>query len=543
MPTDSSLQGVQDIWLISREYDGLAGVGGVKDVCRQLAETLVEHGGRTVQVVLPAYGFIDIRGQGFSPLPMPENAQQNAVFFVDMHYPSEERRERITVWSKRIKGVAVYLLQGERFSEKNNVYTYTSQDEELTPWQQQGTGHYDYFAMNILLQKGALDLMLLLDRKPDIIHCHDGHAAVLPAMMRENPGYRIFFRNTGAVVTIHNAGQGYHQEVADRYFARTITGLPVSVIRQAMLNDCFDPFMAAADYALMNTVSENYGRELQQSSEDARTGWLGHSLLERGIELSGITNGINPEDFNPSRADSLGIEAPFNPRKGELDGKRICKVAMLTQCSGSGLSEWQLVQQFGTLSPGSSLPLFTFIGRLTTQKGVDVLLGAVREFRSPMQLLILGAGDSELEEELITLTEDTNRAGSVCFLKGYDQALATRIYAAGDFFLIPSLYEPCGLTDYIAQLLGNLPIVHHVGGLVKVLDSTTGFCYEEHSAAVLAETMQLAIALYNDPGDALEKMQQAAVERIYNHHGWPQVMDDYLRLYAEAKECSSYPQT
>ena len=524
--------------MVSREYDGLAGAGGVKDVCRQLAETLVKHGKCRVRVVLPRYGFMDAAGLGFRPLQLPVRSgctKPATAFAVDMDYTDLERREQVSVWRKKIRGVEIYLLESKRFAEKLGVYTYTATEEKKTGWQKQGTGHFDYFAMNILLQKATLDLLILLNHRPDIIHCQDGHAACLPAMMRENSGYRQFFSSTGCVVTIHNAGMGYHQEVADLAFARAVTGLPESVVLAGRLGTTFDPFIAAADYAQMNTVSENYGRELQKTREDRRTGWLGHRLLRRGVKLAGITNGINPEDFNPARPKKLGLAAAFNPAKGNLAGKMICKKKILLSCSNS--KKWTNVEQAGRLTMAPELPLLTFIGRLTAQKGVDVLLKAVALLtpeKRVFQLLILGSGDPALEQQLEILTAEKEFAERICFLKGYDPALALKIYAAGDFFLIPSLYEPCGLTDYIAQLLGNLPVVHHVGGLVKVLDGRTGFAYSEHTPTALAKAMQRALTLYDEDPVQLHRMQQAAVARIRSHHSWEKVMQDYLRLYGKA---------
>jgi hypothetical protein len=141
--------------------------------------------------------------------------------------------------------VTIYLLEADRFREKTDVYTYTAEDEERAEWQQSGTGHYDYFAMNILLQKGALELMILLNERPDVIHCHDGHTAVVPAMIYECAGLRSYFRQTGCLVTVHNAGIGYHQEVADLPFAYAVTGLPWQFIESNCLAAAFDPFLAA----------------------------------------------------------------------------------------------------------------------------------------------------------------------------------------------------------------------------------------------------------------------------------------------------------
>ena len=151
-------------------------------------------------------------------------------------------------------------------------------------------------------------------------------------------------------------------------------------------------------------------------------------------------------------------------------------------------------------------------------------------------MLLFGSGAAELERQLELLAESEQGWGKICFLKGYDPALANQVYAAGDFFLIPSRYEPCGLTDYIAQLLGNLPIVHRVGGLVKVIDGETGFSYTGNSAGALAETMQRAIMVYRSGKEAMERMQVAAVQRIDSQHTWLVVMDAYMNLYRQAMQ-------
>jgi starch synthase len=452
-----------------------------------------------------------------------------------MHYPDEERREMVTFWEQSLNGVRILLVEAERFADKLGVYTYTAREEQKHSWQLQGNGHVDYFAMNILLQKAALDVMILLDEHPDIIHCQDGHAASLAVIMREHPGYRPYFRHSGVVVTIHNAGIGYHQEVADLPFAMAVTGLPEFVIRAGRLGNSFDPFVAASGYAVMNTVSENYAHELQKTSEDARTGWLGHRLKQRGVKLVGVTNGINPHDFDPAKPDKIGLAAAFSPSKGDFSGKRLCKKDILTDYHR--IKKRDHVEQLGSLKLDQALPLFTFIGRLTAQKGVDILLQSLALLMAEdtrFQLLVLGSGDPALEKQLAAITALKEIKGQVCFLKGYDPALATRIYAAGDFFLIPSLYEPCGLTDYIAQLLGNIPIVHAVGGLVKVKDNKTGFSYTAHAPTALAETMQKALVTFRTSPKQIRSMQQAALKLILEKYTWQKVMSSYFKLYDQA---------
>jgi starch synthase len=532
---------IRSVWMVTREYDGLAGAGGVKDVCRQLAETLALRDECRVRVILPRYGFMDTVRLGFRPLALTHTSgriggrRHAHVFAVDMDYPGEERRETVAIWEAWRNGVQIYLVEADRFADKRGVYTYTVEDEQEVGWQRSGEGHFDFFAMNILLQKTALDVMILLDDRPDIIHCQDGHAATLPAMMREVGAYRHYFHRTGGVVTIHNAGVGYHQEVGDLEFAQAITGLPRRVIDAGLLGGSFDPFIAAAPYAVLNTVSENYGRELQGTPDDVRTGWLGHTLLERGVRLAGITNGIDPASFDPSRPESLGLAAGFNLRTGEVAGKRDCKIDLLARLSAEG--GWKRVKQFGTLDTLVDKALYTFIGRLTAQKGVDVLIEAIVEAlaqEKSHQYLIFGSGDSHFEKQLQQLAVSRVGGGRVCFLKGYDSLLANKVYAAGDFFLIPSLYEPCGLTDYIAQLLGNLPIVHRVGGLVKVIDGETGFAYSNNTASSVARTVLRALALYHDEPETIRAMQKAAVERIDRYHTWAMVLKAYNHLYQQA---------
>ena len=529
--------GIRKIWMLSREYGDLAGAGGVKDVCKQLAETFARWSGRDVRVVMPLYGFITPEESGCELLMDPLRPDQPLRFNVDMHYTLLERWEEVRVWVWRQAKVTMYLLESGRFSEKTDVYTYTQQDELREGWKLSGKGHYDYFAMNLLLQKAALELMILLDEHPDIIHCHDGHTAVLPALINETAGLRSFFRGTGCVVTIHNAGAGYHQEVADLPFAHALTGLPMQTITANCLADAFDPFLAAGKFAVLNTVSENYARELQQTEDDALTGWLGHELARRGVLLEGVTNGIDPKDFDPVEPEKTGIAEGFDPVDPDdlLIGKKSCKDSLLRNLAA--LRPLDGVEIFGTITRDIDAPVFSFIGRLSEQKGVDLLILALRELfrRHPSgQALILGTGGKEEELQLKTLVQLKDMAGRICFLRGYSPVVANQVYAAGDFFVIPSRYEPCGLTDYIAQLFGNIPVVHHVGGLVKVVDGETGIAYRGMDEDSLIEALERALRLYANP-DMLRRMQLQAVQRIRQKHTWETVMKKYLKLYEKAR--------
>ena len=527
---------VKNIWMLSREYGRLAGAGGVKDVVYQLSKALARWSGRSVHVVLPLYGFMSAAASGFKVVEDPLLPGQTLQLDIDMHLPGEPVLESVSYYYACLERVHVYLVDSKRFADKKAVYTYTRADEVETSWQKASAGHYDYFAMNVLLQKSALELMLALNQRPDMIHCHDGHTALTPAFIREVPGYRAYFRGTGCLVTIHNAGHGYHQEIADIPYAHSLTGLSEATLASNQLEDKFDPLLVAGSFGLINTVSENYADELQKSQSDQMTGWLGHELAQRGIVLEGVTNGIEPGEFS-AMADSLPADHRFNPGAAgdDLGGKRLCKQNFMEELAGQ--CSFADVEQYGYLSSSDDGPLYTFIGRLSGQKGLDLLLEVLPVFlvqHSDVKVVVLGSGEVELESGLMQLAREQRFSGRVCYLKGFNPQLAVKVYCAGDYFVIPSKFEPCGLTDFIAQLYGNIPIVHHVGGLVKVLDGVTGLTYKGDAQADLFDALIRSLELEEAPVRKRE-IQRQAVEKIAEKYTWSKVMYSYLDLYQRSR--------
>lgn len=519
------LKDVESIWMVTREYRGVAGAGGVKDVSRDLAESLV-RAGYEVSVIMPRYGFVKPDELGFKTL--------GTQFDVNANYAHEERRENVGFWHQKLKGVDIILVEASRFSEKLGVYVYTEEEEGLDPSHKKGEGHLDYFAMNILLQKAVLDYAIFTGNRPNVFHCQDGHTSVIPAMMREIEGFRHYFKSSSALVTIHNAGLGYQQDVADLLFAMTLTGLPQRTIYSAVLNGSFNPFLAGAAYAPINTVSENYARELQETEFDALTGWLGHALKDRNIFIEGITNGINPDEFSPSHPQILGLPAAFDPAKGDLAGKAICRKELVIRLMFAEIGD---IKKYGTIDYSPSQPLITVVSRFSEQKGLDILGQALESLLAEdknIQVVILGNGNRDIEHHLISLAEQLAHEERLAVLIGYDSGLANLIYAAGDFFVIPSRYEPCGLTDFIAQLMGNLPIVRTTGGLVKVRDGFNGFSYKDHTPDALIHAVNRALKTYRNSPDTIKQMQVNAVRNIYENYTWNKVREKYIRLYQKA---------
>jgi starch synthase len=280
------IRACKNIWLVSREYGSLTKGGEVHNLVRQLTAALARSG-RDVSVVLPLYGFMEPEAAGFSRLDLS--------FTVDMSYARQERREPVTIWHKK-KTSDIYLIDSPRFREKMGLYTYSAAESKRLAGIHQGDRHVDYFAMNILLQKAAICLMICLEQEVDIIHCHDAHTALLPALIRENEGFRHYFTKTGCLISVYNAKADLHQGVADLPFAQAISGLPARVINKNILNNQFDPLLTAADYAVMSTVSESYARQLTETDEDELSGWLGHTLMGRGVRLVGAADAVSRDN-------------------------------------------------------------------------------------------------------------------------------------------------------------------------------------------------------------------------------------------------------
>ncbi len=444
--------------------------------------------------------------------PLPDHDKGNALF-----------EEKICVRSTTVDGVRLLLVESPRYAAARDIYTYTARDEEENHWKKRGTGHWDVHQMNVALQRAALETAHALGETPAVFHCHDGHTAFLPAMLRYDPRHAVAFAGSAAVVTIHNAGAGYHQEIWSAELAALLTGLPAAAVSAGMLHGSIDPFLVSAGCATLTTVSERYAEELLAEHDREMSGGLGRALRERGIRLVGITNGIDPRPWDPRVKGLAGLPFPFDPFSGDLEGKKKCREELYRLLAKPDQPDG---------------PLYAFVGRLTGQKGVDVLFHALQELlraKTRRSFVILGSGEQEKEAMLGWLASSTTPAGRLVFIPRYDPRMASLIYAASDFFLIPSEYEPCGLTDFIAQIRGSIPVVHRVGGLVKVRDGETGFSYDEQSAAALAASVERTTRMHAGEQALLDRIRRRAFGEIFSSHTWDRVYaESYLPLYRAA---------
>ena len=350
--------------------------------------------------------------------------------------------------------------------------------------------------------------------RPEVLHGHDWHAGFAPA-------YAAFSRRAGkhraaSVFTIHNlAFQGLY---ARGQFAEL--GLPAEAwgVNGVEFHGQLSFMKAGLHYAdRITTVSPSYAREIQ--GQELGCG-LDGLLRERSAVVSGILNGVDDAVWNPEHDATLA--APYSAAK--LAGKAACKAALQTECA---------------LAVQADAPLFSAVSRLTEQKGLQLVVQAIDGLVARGgQLVVLGSGEAALEAALRAAAARHPR--HVALRQGYDEALSHRIFAGSDVTLVPSRFEPCGLTQMYALRYGSLPLVRRTGGLADtVVDCTledladeraTGFVFERFEVEDLQRALRRAFTLWSRPRDWRVVQKRAMAQRF----GWDTAAARYLALYDSA---------
>lgn len=336
--------------------------------------------------------------------------------------------------------------------------------------------------------------------RADVVHAHDWHAGLAPAYMSADPA------NTAkSVFTIHNLAyqgnfwEGEFQKLGlPAHYMRAHGGLEfwrqVSFIKAGIV------FARR-----VTTVSPTYAREITTAEFGCS---LDAVLRERGGDLRGILNGIDENLWNPAL--DPHCRAGFDV--DALDGKAECKIAL---------------QQEFELDRESRAPLFAVVSRLSHQKGLDLVLGALPTLLGGgAQFVMLGAGDPHLEHAFASAARE--HRGRIGVRVGYDETLAHRIIAGADALLVPSRFEPCGLTQLYALRYGTLPVVRRTGGLADSVDEAVGFLCGPAEASI-HETIKRAIDTYRNA----ERWRTMQLEAMRRDHGWSASASQYLSLYGE----------
>jgi starch synthase len=472
---------------VSTELYPALKTGGLADVNAALPKALLGLG-VDIRLLLPAYPALLQAAVGLRPAAQ----LRSPVAIGD-----------VRVLQGRIEGVPAYLIDaGILYAKPGNPYV----DDKGRDWPD---NHLQFALLSWTAARfadGTID-----GWRPDIVHGHDWHTGLAPAYLAARGGER-----PGSIFTVHNLA--FQGEFAATIFNQL--ALPASFFSLHGLEfyGNVNYMKSGLHYAdRITTVSPSYAREIQT----AEFGYgMDGVLRAREGALRGILNGVDRSIWNPQT--DAGIEARFSVH--DTAGKVKCKKALRAEFA---------------LAFGGG-PIFCLISRLTEQKGVDLLLNVLPDLiDGGGQLVVLGSGDATLEKQLHAAA--AQYPGAVGVRLGYDELLAHRIIAGSDVIVVPSRFEPCGLTQMYGLAYGTLPLVHRVGGLADTVRNTTeeslaagtatGFTFEGATAGALREAAARALALWAKPV-LWDKVRRAAMLQDF---AWTASARRYLDLYKDLR--------
>jgi starch synthase len=474
------------ILLVSAEAAPFAKTGGLADVTAALLRYLAGQG-HDVKLLMPFYGKLARGSWRFEPEP---RLQRMRLEFGTKAYGFSVCKTALPK-----SRAEVHFLQSNELFGREGIYTW-DRDEHVR------------FA---LLARGALEICQWLQWAPDVIHCNDWHTGLLPLYLKAAYAWDRLFERTRTVLTIHNIG--YQGVFAAETLHELGLGAHAHLLHQEDLRAGKINFLkTGVIYAdALTAVSETYAREIQ--TRDFGMG-LQDLLRARADSVVGIVNGVDYAEWDP--ATDLKIPQRYSAR--DLGGKRICRERLLARMG---------------LAPSATAPVFGIVSRLTGQKGIELLPEVLPALlRRDVRLCVLGSGEERYEQWFHWL--HAAFPGKASFWAGYDDELAHWIEAGSDFFLMPSLYEPCGLNQMYSLRYGTVPIVRRTGGLADTVEpfdpatkQGTGFLFEEFEPAALQRAIGRALECYSDP-DAWRAIVQNGMARDFS---WERQGKRYVELY------------
>ncbi len=473
------------VLFVASEASPLVKVGGLADVVGALPTALHELGVEA-RICIPNYGSISAdrlaKTQAMLQTQIPWRGRSISVELLESVLPGT--------------ATVLYLLEAPEFFQDGGIYY------------EHGQPGGARLAMErfVFFSWAMAHIIPQLPWQPDIVHCHDWHTALVPALLplvEKNP------RPT--ILTIHNIeGQG-KWEANDILGWLNIQGKEISSLRYRDRGGNLNLLQLGIHAAsAVNTVSPAYAHEILTSAYGLG---LESDLARRPGGVSGIINGLDFQMFNPMT--DAGIHTRY-------DGQ--------TVAVGKAENKRALLAELGLKF--SAGPLFAAIGRLTGQKGVDLIPDSIGDVvRADGRMVVLGSGVPEVEQ---MITEAASRFPDHCrVVIKFDAALAQRMYAAADFFLMPSRFEPCGLGQLIAMRYGALPIVRDTGGLHDTVRDLrrhgdgTGLVFGSATAAALRTAVIDALRIFNQP----DTMMTARRRAMGQDFSWARSANDYLNLY------------
>ncbi len=472
-----------NILMVASEAVPFAKTGGLGDVCGTLP-LYFDKNEVDIRLVLPKYGCI------------PKEYTDKMKFIKSIEMPLGWRVQYCGIFELEHEGIKVYFIDNEFYFKSNNLYGYMHEDVEK----------FAFFC------RAALSILPDIDFCPDIIHANDWHSAAIPVLLKTQFCDNPFYRKIKTIMTIHNLS---YQGIWDKKAIPDVLGLDMShfSIDELEYNGNMSLLKGGIVYAdVITTVSKSYANEIQ--TEEYGEG-LDGILRTRSDNLIGITNGISYTHYNP--ANDKYIYKCYNRRdfvSGKKENKQKLQKAL-------GLAESENAFTLGIVS------------RLIKQKGIELIEQIMHELKErDIQLIVLGTGDTNYENTFLWYAKNypDKFSASICF----DNALAHQIYASCDAFLMPSLFEPCGLSQLISLKYGTPPIVRETGGLrdtIKPYNEYTGegngFSFSPYSAHDLLFTIDYAHKIFNKKS-SWQKIVRNAMRADFS---WDKSAEEYLKLY------------
>lgn len=458
--------------------------GGLGDVAGALPKALKEKG-TEIKVVLPF----------FTKMPQRYKDQLQDLFSYDVYVG----------WRKQYCGVKYLQLNGIDYYFLDNLYYFDR--PELY-------GYFDDGERFAFYQQAVIELMEKIDFIPDVMHLNDYHTSFIPCLLKEKYRWIQKFSKIRTVLTIHNIefqGQ-YDPGILYDLFGMGSERYDDGSIR---FNDCVNFMKAGILYAdRVTTVSPSYAEEIKTPEFGAG---LDVILRMESGKLRGILNGIDYEAFDPAKDPALFA----NYDQKHLEKKIENKVQL---------------QKYLDLPVRPDVPVIGIVSRLTYQKGFHLLLQEMENLMQfDVQLVLIGTGDPNFENQFHYFGGKYPTKASIHI--AFDVTLAQKVYAGVDMFLMPSAFEPCGLSQMISMRYGTLPIVHEIGGLRDTVEpynpitnEGTGFGFNIYEPFYLMNAMKQAIELYQSQPKIWQKMMIEAMSRDFS---WDGSSEQYLELYKQ----------
>ncbi len=478
------------ILFVSTEITPFAKMGGLGDVSAALGKYL-KLVGHDIRLVMPLYDFIDRDKFGIKPLSA---MQTIGITMGDKSFSAR-------IWSAKLPNSAtdVYFVDNALLFGRGNVYG-SDADEHVR------------FAF---LSRAALELCQRLGWAPQIVHANDWHTALLPIYLKTLYAWDRLFAQTKTVLTIHNIGyQGVFpvETLGDLGLKSHYAFFDAYDLYHGRINFLKNGILQAHK---ITTVSPTYAKEIQ--TPEFGNG-LDGILRMRRHDLVGILNGVDYDEWSPQKDPYI----PFHYSIRSLHRKRKNKE--------------HLLRQFHWPETALQDPLLSIISRLVEQKGIDLLMGAIKDqiLRFNARLVVLGSGEKKYEAFFTDLQEQFPR--HVFFFRGYDYPLSHLIEAGADIFLMPSRYEPCGLNQIYSLKYGTVPIVRKTGGLadtVRLYDwknqTGDGFVFENYDVDGLNWALEYALTTFPNK----KAWQQIMRNGMQKDFSWQKQVHQYELLYRQ----------